>query len=108
PGLTNVYIHYKNIPGYWDGDFVDQIEKAPVVYKDQLVGIGTNAPQEKLHVAGKVRVDKELTVGEKATVDKLRVEKDMSVGAKVTVDNLRVDKDVSVGSTGVFYVDAAN
>src|SRR4029079_8954939 len=73
-----------------------------------LVGIVTNAPQEKLHVAGKVRVDKELTVGEKATVDKLRVEKDMSVGAKVTVDSLRVEKDVSVGSAGAFYIDAAD
>ncbi|HSQ18353.1 MAG TPA: hypothetical protein VLM83_11685 [Anaerolineales bacterium] len=26
-GLTNLYVYYKNIPGYWDGQFVCTIEK---------------------------------------------------------------------------------
>ena len=129
-GLTNLYIHYKNIPGYWDGDFVALIEKAPLVYGTNGVGIGTNDPKERLHVAGKLRVDNELSVGEKVTVDKLRVEKDVSVGgtgvfavdapsdpggrlridteSKVSVKKLRVEKDVSVGGVGVFEIDANN
>jgi hypothetical protein len=56
-GPTNLYFHYKNIPGYWDGNFVSVIEKAPVVYKEKNVGVGTNDPKEKLHVAGKLQVD---------------------------------------------------
>ena len=60
-GPTNLYLHYKNIPGYWDGDFVSVIEKAPVFYKEKSVGVGTNDPKEKLHVAGKVRVDDEVS-----------------------------------------------
>ena len=68
-GLTNVYVHYKNIPGYWDGDFVSLIEKAPLVYFEQTIGTGTAAknvqyvgigvtqPQAKLQIAGDVRVD---------------------------------------------------
>ncbi len=55
-GLTNLYIHYKNIPGYWDGDFVATIEKAPLVYSSTGVGIGKN-PDEKLNVKGNLRID---------------------------------------------------
>jgi hypothetical protein len=135
-GLTNVYVHYKNIPGYWDGDFVDQIEKAPVVYKEQgtgndrklLVGVGTNDPKSTLHVAGKAQVDGDLSVGAKVTVDKLRVEKLVSVGGtavvavdaphipggrllideagKVSIQQLRVESDVSIGGDGVIAIDA--
>lgn len=129
-GPTNLYLHYRNIPGYWDGDFVSVIEKAPLVYASNGVGIGTNDPKQKLHVAGKMHVNNDLSVGEKVTVDKLRVEKDVSVGgggvftvdapgdaggrlkidteSKVTVKKLRVAKDVSVGGEGVFEIDAPN
>jgi hypothetical protein len=129
-GLTNLYIHYKNIPGYWDGNFVAHIEKAPLAYASNGVGIGTNDPKETLHVAGKLRVDKELSSGEKATVDKLRVEKDVSIGgpgvfsvdapgepggrlridtdSQVTVKKLRVEDLVSVGGDAVVAIDAPN
>ena len=137
-GQTNVYIHYKNIPGYWDGDFVAHIEKAPVVYKEQkvgtdrklLVGVGTNAPDTTLHVAGKLRVDNDVSVGEKATVKNLRVENNVSVGgpgvfavdapgdpggrlridteSMVTVKKLRVENLVSVSADGVIAIDRPN
>lgn len=60
-GPTNLYLHYKNIPGYWDGHFVSVIEKTPVVYKGENAGVGTSDPNAKLHVAGKLRVDDELS-----------------------------------------------
>jgi hypothetical protein len=62
-GMTNLYLNYEDIPGYWDGRFVCLIEKSPLVYRrqhdeqnkeiagsDWCVGIGTDTPQAKLHV----------------------------------------------------------
>ena len=40
-GSTNVYVHYENISGYADGQFVTYIEKKPLVYRGGNVGIGT-------------------------------------------------------------------
>ncbi len=56
-GLANLYLHYENIPGYWDGQIVDVVEKSPLVYKKSnagfdRVGIGTSNPQARLHVIG--------------------------------------------------------
>ncbi len=51
-GKTNVYIHYQNIPGYQDGDFVSVIEKSAVVYKEQNVGVGASNPDKRLHLKG--------------------------------------------------------
>jgi uncharacterized protein YaiE (UPF0345 family) len=56
-GQTNLYLHYRNIPGYWDGQFVCAIEKAPVLFASGNVGVGTAAPKAKLHVAGSVKID---------------------------------------------------
>jgi hypothetical protein len=52
-GYTNLYLHYENIPGHWDGQFVCVIEKAPIVYRQKRVGIGTGTidPKAKLQVA---------------------------------------------------------
>lgn len=50
-GYTNLYIHYEDIPGYWDGDYTCLIEKAPLLYRQNNVGIGTDKPQAKLHVS---------------------------------------------------------
>ena len=51
-GFTNLYVRYENIPGYWDGQFVCAVEKAPLLYKDlgnnRNVGIGTTAPTAQL------------------------------------------------------------
>src|SRR5271165_4501127 len=33
-GLTNLYLDYKNIPGFWDGQVVCPIEKAPLLFYD--------------------------------------------------------------------------
>ncbi len=39
-GLTNLTLQYQNIPNYWDGQFVCPIEKAPMIYRGQQIGIG--------------------------------------------------------------------
>jgi hypothetical protein len=51
-GKCNLYARCQNIPAYRDGDFVSLVEKSPVVYKDQNVGIGTINPAKHLHVCG--------------------------------------------------------
>jgi hypothetical protein len=60
-GNTNLYVRYENIPGYWDGQFVVTIDKAPIIYRDIFnpdgtyagktnVGIGTNEPSALLSI----------------------------------------------------------
>ncbi len=65
-GHTNLYLHYENIPGYWDGQFVEVIEKSPLIYRSNVqgfeqVGIGTADPQAKLDVNGDIKA-KGLTI----------------------------------------------
>lgn len=58
-GHTNVYLHYENIPGYWEGQFVVPIEKTRLVQRDifdinnnytgeSRVGIGVANPRTDL------------------------------------------------------------
>jgi len=111
PGPTNLYLQYKNIPGYWDGSFVEIVEKTPLFYlRDKVgVGIGTNKPSATLHVKGKIRADQGISVGGEGVFDEnIRVEKNVSVGGVGVFDeNIRVDGDVSIGGEGVFEVDAS-
>ncbi|MBI1298836.1 hypothetical protein GC175_28215 [bacterium] len=51
-GHTNLYLHYQNIPGYGDGQFIAGIEKAPLIYRHDRVGIGTADPDYTLDVRG--------------------------------------------------------
>jgi len=56
-GHTNLYLRYENIPGYWDGQFICSIEKSPIVYKNNSVGIGTIDPgTNKLKVQGSAEI----------------------------------------------------
>ena len=49
-GFSNIYVNYQDISEYWDGQLICQIEKAPLVYRDDKVGIGTDKPSAKLHI----------------------------------------------------------
>jgi hypothetical protein len=60
-GLTNLYLEYRNIPGFWDGQVVCAIEKAPLLFYDVKnqqrqytgelrVGIGSVNPGAKLEI----------------------------------------------------------
>ena len=62
PGHAHLYLHYNNIPGYWDGQFVCTVEKGSLIEKDGRVGIGTDDLKDTtLTVAGKTAVAGELT-----------------------------------------------
>ena len=39
-GATNLYFYYSYVPGYKDGKFICQIEKAPLAFDGKRVGIG--------------------------------------------------------------------
>jgi len=62
-GHTHIYLQYENIPGYWDGQFVCAIEKAPILYRNDKVGIGVANPGEKLDVAGNAAVSETMVAG---------------------------------------------
>ncbi|NQZ09146.1 MAG: hypothetical protein HRT35_18470, partial [Algicola sp.] len=61
-GFANIYIHYEDIPGYWDGHFVVQVEKSPIVHKNveeqNNVGIGQMPDaKHRLSIGGDFAVD---------------------------------------------------
>jgi len=50
-GQTHLYVHYRNIPGYWDGSLACIIEKTPIRVEQNLVevhgsssGVGDDVP----------------------------------------------------------------
>ena len=57
-GYANLYVHYENIPGYWDGYITVPIHKGPLVYREKIsgdaeigcVGIGTTSPTAGLDI----------------------------------------------------------
>ncbi|GAB3868309.1 hypothetical protein GCM10028824_12840 [Hymenobacter segetis] len=49
-GKTRLSVRLENIPGYWDETFVLHIDKQPMVFQNQNVGIGTNNPSQKLEI----------------------------------------------------------
>jgi len=75
-GAGYLYVRYKNIPNYPDGQFVVPLEKTPLLYRDKRVGtttpavyekqvgIGINNPSAKLHVNGNIRLSEKIENGE--------------------------------------------
>ncbi len=99
-GYTNLYVHYENIPGYWDGEFTCPIEKAPLIFADGNVGIGTSKPEAALDVTGDVKVDGNVSApfffGETLKVN--NVNAGGYVDAKsISAETLEVKGDLKVG-----------
>lgn len=70
-GMTNLYVRYENIPGYWDGQFIAMLEKTNLVQRDRyqsnglyanesFIGVGTSDPKHKLDVKGNLRVSESI------------------------------------------------
>ncbi|ADO70644.1 phage tail protein [Stigmatella aurantiaca] len=60
-GPTQLMVRYENVPGYWDGERVCVIEKAPLVFGQKVdtshdysshVGIGNATPTARLYLRG--------------------------------------------------------
>ena len=56
-GHSNLYLDYRDVPGYWNGRFTSVIEKGPLIYREGRVGIGVVAPEVELEVKGTLKVD---------------------------------------------------
>jgi hypothetical protein len=56
-GHSNLYLDYRNVPGYWDGRFTNVIEKSPLTYHTGKIGIGEAKPQAELEIKGRLKVD---------------------------------------------------
>lgn len=50
-GTASVYLNYVNIPGYEDGFFSVTVEKSPLLFSDQNVGIGTARASDLLQLS---------------------------------------------------------
>jgi hypothetical protein len=87
-GQTDLYVRYKNLPGYWDGQFVVAAEKSPLVTEGQRVGVGVTRPRSAL--------DTGLGVLTGAAADYQRAQATLSGGGKVTWthDTMQIDERV--------------
>ncbi|MCZ8118636.1 MAG: tail fiber domain-containing protein [Microcystis sp. LE18-22.4A] len=106
-GLACIYIDYQNIGSYPDGRLVIPIEKTPLLYSEENVGIGINQPQAKLHVGGNAVISGKVGIG--TTTPKIHLAiGDDDTGLKqqgdgildIYTDNfarVRVDKNGNVG-----------
>ncbi|WP_428966003.1 LamG domain-containing protein [Micromonospora fluostatini] len=50
PGHAPVVLAYRNLPGFRDGQLSAEVERAPLVFSARHAGLGTAAPQARLHV----------------------------------------------------------
>jgi len=120
-GLGYLYIDYQDIGKYPDGRLVVPIEKTPLLYKDQQVGIGKTSPAAKLDVGGNIRLSGNIEGGSdrifriypntSAHNSRAWIEmwnnSDTSRTGELTLAGTYVDlrynstKDNSVGSTGI-------
>lgn len=63
-GRANIYVHYEDVPGYWDGQFALAVEKSPLVFSGGRVGVarypatdGEGNSSVDLAVANRIRSD---------------------------------------------------
>jgi hypothetical protein len=92
-GMANIYIKYENILGYWDGQFVVQVEKSPVMHADmngkKNVGIGT-APNthDRLLVNGNATINGKVRIGPVPnTHDLLTVNGNATINGEINAGN---------------------
>jgi hypothetical protein len=116
PGLTNLYLQYKNIPGYWDGEFVTPIEKSPFFYGQNAVGIWTSDPRARLHVNGTMLVDAVSAVGSRGSLEvhslasaggrfKVATDGKVGIGTNDPKENLHVVGTACVENGDILFKD---
>jgi hypothetical protein len=89
-GTANLYLRYKYVPGYQDGEFICPIEKAPLVFPEKNVGIGTTSPSQKFEVVG---------YGSSEQLVSLRGPKDLSLALR-SKNSAQVYYELADGNNG--------
>ena len=51
-GAANLRFNYSNVPEYWDGAMAITLERTPLVFKNNNLGLGMLEPSSKMHVKG--------------------------------------------------------
>jgi Chaperone of endosialidase len=116
-GPANLYLRYEHIPDYWDGQFIISLEKSYLIQRDQLktdgsydqksyIGIGTTAPQAKLHVAGDALIDGKVGIGTTDPKSQLDVNGVANIwsGENYAASNGRMKPgSLTIGSTSASY-----
>ena len=49
-GSANLQFNYTNVPEYWDGAMAVTLERTPLVFKNNNLGVGTLEPTSKAHI----------------------------------------------------------
>lgn len=83
-GFSNIYLQYEDVPGYWDGQFVLQVEKSPMIFSNGNIGIGTTNPKVGVNLSekdmlvenGTITIIKEENGGQAHGRTKIRLWKD--------------------------------
>jgi hypothetical protein len=87
-GTTNCYVRFENIPGYYDHTFVCPIQKQPIVFNRDKVGIGVDPDPDDpsalkvkgdINVSGNGRFSGNVGIGTKELGAKLDVAGDINV-----------------------------
>ncbi|TRU48023.1 MAG: hypothetical protein EWV49_14010, partial [Microcystis aeruginosa Ma_QC_Ch_20071001_S25] len=111
-GLACIYIDYQNIGSYPDGRLVIPIEKTPLLYSGENVGIGINNPQAKLHVnGGDAVISGKVGIGTTTPTAKLHVNGGNAViSGKVGIGTTNPNIHLAIGDndTGLHLEDSQN
>ncbi len=104
-GHTNLYLRYENIPGYWDGQFVCSMEKAPFLYRNNKIGINTTNPQIDLAIGHQHTGLHHPSSGELAIhtngAERLRIDNSGHLGINTT--NPQIDLAIGHQRTGLHH-----
>jgi hypothetical protein len=120
-GLTDLYLENEIIPGYWDGQIICAIEKAPLLFRELRVGIGSVNPGGKLEIAipAKDAETKPLVIGKDATnyltilnngrvgIGKSEPQASLDINGEIRADFFRAGEGYSrqlpAGGSGAWY-----
>ena len=97
-GYANLYVHFENIPGYWDGYITVPIHKGPLVYREDsagkvgCIGIGIDEPKAKLHVKSSPGLHGLRVEGNTAIKGKTAILGDTTIAGHLQVDSLAIDQ----------------
>lgn len=111
-GAGYLYVRYKNIPNYPDGQFVVPLEKTPLLYRENKVGIGTNAPKIHLAIGDNDTGLQQQGDGQLAIytdyIERVRIDKIGNFGIGTNSPNEKLEVSGNIKATGAIRPSAGN